>query len=130
MQKYDTLYDIANSIDAQIKGDKVLIICNDDVAIFVEFGTGVLGNMKKHPKSNELGWKYMVNKGNYVEYNGKKGWWYITNENDQNTNKRLIADGILIAFTQGMEARPFMHETAKRLKDEIYDIAKEIFSEN
>lgn len=76
-------------------------------AVFVEFGTGVVGAGSPHP--NPVGWAYDVNG------HGDNGWVYF-NENDQ-----------MWHWTAGMESRPFMYNTARTLEAECVKIAKEVF---
>lgn len=68
-------------------------------AIYVEFGTGVVGKRNPHPEPIE-GWQYDVNE------HGDKGWWYF-NERDQKWH-----------WTKGMVSRPFMYNTLQLLKAE------------
>jgi len=68
-------------------------------AIYVEFGTGVVGERNPHPEPIE-GWQYDVNE------HGDKGWWYF-NERDQKWH-----------WTKGMVSRPFMYNTLQLLKAE------------
>lgn len=76
-------------------------------AVFVEFGTGVVGAGSPHP--DPVGWQYDVNG------HGDEGWVYF-NENDQKWH-----------WTKGMESRPFMYNTARTLEKECLQIAKEMF---
>lgn len=76
-------------------------------AVFVEFGTGVVGAGSPHP--DPTGWQYDANG------HGDKGWVYF-NENDQKWH-----------WTKGMKSRPFMYNTARALEGECLRIAKEVF---
>ena len=77
-------------------------------AVYVEFGTGVVGSGSPHPAP--AGWRYDVNA------HGESGWWYY---NDR--------DGKM-HWTKGMPSRPFMYNTARELEQECVKIAKEVFS--
>lgn len=77
-------------------------------AVYVEFGTGVVGAGSPHPAP--AGWRYDVNA------HGESGWWYY---NDR--------DGKM-HWTKGMQSRPFMYNTARELEQECVKIAKEVFS--
>lgn len=68
-------------------------------AVYVEFGTGVVGQRNPHPEPIE-GWEYDINK------HGDAGWWYF-NERDQKWH-----------WTKGMKSRPFMYNTLQILKVE------------
>jgi hypothetical protein len=76
-------------------------------AIYVEFGTGVVGAGSPHPAP--AGWRYDVNN------HGEAGWWYF-NERDQKWH-----------WTKGIESRPFMYNTLQILERESARIAKEVF---
>lgn len=76
-------------------------------AIYVEFGTGVVGAGSPHPAP--AGWRYDVNN------HGEAGWWYF-NDRDQKWH-----------WTKGIESRPFMYNTVQILERESVRIAKEVF---
>jgi hypothetical protein len=76
-------------------------------AVYVEFGTGVVGAGSPHPAP--AGWRYDVNN------HGEAGWWYF-NDRDQKWH-----------WTKGMESRPFMYNTLQILERESARIAKEVF---
>lgn len=76
-------------------------------AVFVEYGTGVVGAGSPHP--NPEGWGYDVNG------HGEDGWVYF-NERDGKWHR-----------TAGMAARPFMYNTAQELQALCSTIAKEVF---
>lgn len=76
-------------------------------AIFVEYGTGVVGSRNPHP--NPQGWGYDVNG------HGDDGWVYL-NERDGHWH-----------WTSGMASRPFMYNTGEELKQLCRSIAEEVF---
>jgi hypothetical protein len=76
-------------------------------AVYVEFGTGVVGAGSPHPAP--AGWRYDVNN------HGEAGWWYF-NDRDQKWH-----------WTKGIESRPFMYNTLQILERESARIAKEVF---
>ena len=67
-------------------------------AIFVEYGTGMIGAMNPHPEAGEAGWDYDVNG------RGEKGWIYYGWDFKKH-------------WTRGMPSRPFMYNTMMTLKD-------------
>ena len=77
-------------------------------AIYVEFGTGVVGEGQPHPEPPD-GWKYDSNE------HGESGWWYF-NERDQKWH-----------WTKGMESRPFMYNTFLELQRLAKGEAKVVF---
>ena len=76
-------------------------------AIFVEYGTGVIGAGSPPPKAD--GWQYDANG------HGDEGWVYL-NERDGKYH-----------WTRGYQSRPFMYNTARELERECVNIAKEVF---
>lgn len=88
---------------------------NDEHAVFFEFGTGPKGASNPHP----LGGKYK-SEGWFTKADGKPmdelyGW------------KPLGDDKNVYFFTEGQKAKPFMYETAQKLRDEFPRIVKEVF---
>lgn len=81
-------------------------------AIFVEYGTGIVGSHAKHPGGEgwDIGWEHDVNG------HGEAGWSYISDR-----------DGKL-HWTKGQISRPFMYETQKHLEQICQDIFNEVFS--
>ena len=77
-------------------------------AVFVEFGTGIVGQTSPHPDPKD--WQYDINN------HGEKGWWYF-NDRDQKWH-----------WTKGIESRPFMYNTVQILERECMRIAKEVFA--
>ena len=76
-------------------------------AVYVEFGTGVVGSGSPHPAP--AGWRYDVNA------HGESGWWYF----NDNTGR--------MQWTKGMPSRPFMFNTARKLEEDCKEIAREVF---
>jgi len=76
-------------------------------AIYVEYGTGVVGSRNPHPLPE--GWVYDVNS------HGEAGWKYFNDRDGR------------VHWTQGMPSRPFMYNTAKELERLCGQIAREVF---
>jgi hypothetical protein len=76
-------------------------------AVYVEFGTGVVGKQSPHP--NPEGWQYDVND------HGDEGWVYYDDESGK------------FRWTKGFKSRPFMYNTARQLEKECAKIVKEVF---
>ena len=88
---------------------------DDENAVFFEFGTGPKGASDPHP----LGGSYK-SEGWFTKADGKPmdelyGWKRYGNEED------------VYYFTEGQAAKPFMYETAQKLRDEFPRIVKEVF---
>ena len=84
-----------------------IIKAYSDYAIYVEFGTGVVGSESPHPNPN--GYIYDVNN------HGDKGWVYYDKNSDT------------FKWTKGFKSRPFMYNTARQLEKECKKIAVEVF---
>lgn len=75
-------------------------------ALFVEFGTGIVGeNGPHHPWQEAYGWRHDVH--NHEE----SGWWYKAP-----WGWYISEDGQPLAWTNGMISRPFMYETLAELE--------------
>lgn len=82
-------------------------------AIYVEYGTGIVGAENPHPEPEKIGWDYDIHE------HGEGGWWYPSPTGwyvpkDGVTNE----EGWSLAWTKGMPARPFMYNTLKELEVE------------
>ena len=77
-------------------------------AVYVEFGTGVVGKSQPHPSPDD--WRYDINE------HGESGWWYF----NDNTGR--------MQWTKGMPSRPFMYNTARKLENDCRIIAREVFN--
>lgn len=76
-------------------------------AVYVEFGTGIVGKSQPHPSPDN--WRYDINN------HGDSGWWYF----NDNTGR--------MQWTKGMPSRPFMFNTARKLEEDCKEIAREVF---
>lgn len=107
--------ELTNSINGFVSGNVGFIRVDDEHAVFFEFGTGPVGASNPHP----LGGSYK-SEGWFTAADGKPmdslyGW------------KRYGTEGDTYFFTEGQKAKPFMYETAQKLKDEFPRIVKEVF---
>lgn len=80
-----------------------VIFTNVPYALYVEYGTGVVGEANPHDLAAESGWEYDVNQ------HGDSGWWYLKSTDMGNRFR----------WTKGMPARPFMYETFRMLENEV-----------
>lgn len=106
---------LTNSINGFVMDNKGFIRVDDEHAVFFEFGTGPVGASNPHP----LGGSYK-GEGWYTQADGKPmdtlyGWKPLGDTDDA------------YYFTEGQSAKPFMYETALRLRDEFPSIVKEVF---
>lgn len=107
--------ELTNSINGFVSGNVGFIRVDDEHAVFFEFGTGPVGEASPHP----LGSDYK-SEGWFTKADGKPmdelyGW------------KRYGKEGDVYFFTEGQKAKPFMYETAQKLKDEFPRIVEEVF---
>ena len=78
-------------------------------AVYVEFGTGVVGSQSPHPNPN--GYQYDIHN------HGEDGWVYYNDD----------IDGF--RWTKGFKSRPFMYNTARQLEKDFKRIAEEVFNQ-
>lgn len=106
---------LISSITGEVSGSKGYVRVNCEYAVYVEFGTGVVGEKNPHPNYGgyTLGYNYDHNG------HGELGWWYPTDESDINPTKYYAKDGNLYAWTRGIPSRPFMYNTAKKMEEYI-----------
>lgn len=91
-------------------------VTSDHVA-FVEFGTGVVGQNNPHRNGEYLSkaaWQYASGAKIFTTQDGRVGWVYPTDDGG-------------FRFTEGMESRPFMYETALEVQRKCEQMAKEVF---
>lgn len=108
---------IHSEYEGSIEGGGVwAVIADSEHAIFVELGTGTVG--KKSPYKGKLPdgitWEYATGKTIHRITDGRYGWFY-PGENGK------------WYFTEGMQSRPFMYNTAEELKGLILETAREVF---
>lgn len=98
--------ELASSIswDFDSKQNKGTIKIGADYAIFVEFGTGIVGANSPHPEPEN--WQYDVNS------HGENGWWYF----DEKQNR--------LRWTKGQEASAFVYKTLEYMKKEAINGVK------
>lgn len=114
--------ELLKGIKSEASGNVGAVKCDCGYAVYVEFGTGVVGKRNPHPDTAILGWIYDVNS------HGELGWWYPTDDSDVNPTKRRAKSGKLYAWTKGLPSRPFMYETAEKLRGSVVPIARSVFS--
>lgn len=96
--------ELSNSISYKLLRDGVVLSVNAKYAIYVEYGTGIVGSQNPHPKIDR--WFYDV-KGH-----GNQGWWYQTDFAYPNQLSFVDPDtGQLWAWTKGQTSKPFMYQT-------------------
>lgn len=102
---------------SSIRGGAIFcVVADSDHAVFVEFGTGVVGqkNPYPYPLPKGVSWEYASGKTIRQLSDGRYGWFY-KGDNGQ------------WYFTEGMESRPFMYETSLELEKKVVSVAKRVF---
>ena len=100
---------LSESLQAAMLNDKEGIITTGVMyALFVEYGTGIVGSVQSHPEPN--GYQY-DSKGH-----GVNGWVYKGSDGQ-------------FHWTAGMAARPFMYNTLRDLQEEAEAIGGKVIAE-
>lgn len=115
----ELLSSIHTQYGGSFKGGAIFSIVSDsDHAMFVEFGTGQIGKESPYPYPlpNGVSWDYAT--GKTIRQNAVTGryYWFYPGDDGQ------------WHYTEGMPARPFMHDTSIELMNIIVKTAKEIFN--
>lgn len=95
---------LVSSASVEILSDGFEVKVSDKSAMFIEFGTGIVGANSPHPKPIRGNWIYDT--GGH----GERGWYYPTTESDPNPWKHYY-NGKLYGFTKGVQSRPYMYKT-------------------
>nr|DAV40727.1 MAG TPA: tail component protein [Caudoviricetes sp.] len=121
--------ELLNSIHSEDKGNGVwAVVAGTDHALFVEFGTGQVGQQSPYPYGfpEGISWSYNTGKtirqalndivihGSTFVKAGEYYWSYVGKDGK-------------IHITKGMPSRPFMYNTANELMDKIVETAREVF---
>lgn len=93
------------------------IVQEGENALYVEFGTGVVGTSSPHPSTGKIGWAYGVGKHIFTTKDGKRGWFYPVN-----------GEGKEIEFTEGQVANMQMYKTGLWLQARLKTRVKMIIS--
>ena len=80
-------------------------------AVYVEYGTGIVGARNPHPLSGDHGWVYDINN------HGENGWVYFSAHNGQ----------CAFHHTRGQVSSPFMYNTFRILQQQAHNYAQTVF---
>lgn len=113
--------ELISSVHAECKGSIKgggiwAVVAGTDHAMFVEFGTGIVGKRSPYPGKLQEGvdWQYASGKTIRQLADGRYGWFYKDDDGQW-------------WFTEGMPSRPFMYYTAQELEKIVVETAKEVF---
>ena len=105
---YDT-GNLSQSLKAEKVDEKTGVITTDvSYALFVEYGTGIVGEVQPHPEPN--GYQYDIHG------HGIDGWYYFGDDGQ-------------FHWTAGMASRPFMYNTMRDLQAEAEKIGGKVIAE-
>lgn len=105
---YDT-GTLSDSIVGEMLSEREGVVRTDvEYALFVEYGTGIVGEIQHHPEPN--GYKYDVHG------HGLEGWVYYGTDGKFHR-------------TAGMASRPFMYNTLRNLEEEAKAIGGKVIAE-
>ena len=92
------------------------VVAGTDHAMFVEFGTGIVGKQSPYPGElpDGVSWEYASGKTIRQLADGRYGWFYKDDEGKW-------------WFTEGMPSRPFMYYTSIQLREIVLKTAKGVF---
>lgn len=96
-----------------------VIVADCPYAIYVEYGTGPVGEESPHPEPDTSGWAYNV--GETIHQNIQHpewgvGWWYPGDDGKYH-------------WTNGQPARPFMYNTLAWLEEEAESMASTMWNQ-
>lgn len=108
---------IHSEYKGQIDGGSVwAVVAGTDHALFVEFGSGIIGSESPYPGKlpDGVSWQYASGKTIRQLADGRYGWFYPGDDGKW-------------YFTDGMPSRPFMYNTSLELQRIVVEVAKEVF---
>ena len=113
----ELLSSIHAEYEGSTKGGSIWsVVAGTDHAMFVEFGTGIVGKQSHYPGElpDGVSWEYASGKTIRQLADGRYGWFYKDDDGQW-------------WFTEGMPSRPFMYYTSIQLRDIVVKTAKEVF---
>ena len=113
---------LADSIKGIWNGARRVGLIYTDVyyAVFVEYGTGVVGANNPHPMPSPT-WQYDVNG------HGDDGWYYMADQRDGTEDTGEGETALKWHWTRGQPSRPFWYNTYRHLMQVAPDVARRIF---
>lgn len=80
----DLLESLKGNIYHRKSKDRHQVIVENDaegLMMFLEYGTGLVGEEMPHEEASRIGWDYAINEPDYVNYGDKRGWFFKPDEN-------------------------------------------------
>lgn len=125
--QYDGTNDVQVDAPIWLDDNKIAVRASGNAVTFIEFGTGYFYNSEgdDHPAASKYGFTI----GGYGQGRGKGDFWYYKGEPGTNgeTPKKpsMAAKGSV--FTHGNPQNRCMWEASKKIREEILNIAREVF---
>lgn len=94
------------------------VIAGAPHAFYVEYGTGIWGQLNPHPEAAQAGWEYDVNG------HGAQGWYYDATTDGDN----VFSGQNKYRWTRGMVSRPYMYNTFIWLQEAAEALGRTIFT--
>lgn len=99
-----------------------VINASGEYCVFLEFGTGVVGQSSPHPDSDWLAEASRLTGGKYTHYLSGK---HIFTTKDGRVGWLYPGDDGKLHFTEGIESQHFMYDTLIHLRSKLMEVAKE-----
>lgn len=125
--QYDGTNDVQVDAPIWLDDNKIAVRASGNAVTFIEFGTGYFYNSEgdEHPAAS----KYGFTVGGYGQGRGKGDFWYYKGEPGTNgetpKSPSMAAKGLV--FTHGNPQNRCMWEASKKIREEILNIAREVF---
>lgn len=117
------------NIESEWQDDKHLsIVFRSKAILFIEFGTGTHFSIPEHPLASEYGYT----RGGYGKGKGKNDWWLYPdrgiNAGTPGSSEAFGNSGRTpLRITHGNPANRIVYDTGKDLREQISNIAREVF---
>lgn len=125
--QYDGTNDVQVDAPIWVDDNRIAIRATGNAVTFIEFGTGYFYNTEgdDHPAAEKYGFTI----GGYGQGRGKGDFWYY--KGDPGTNGEMPKSPSMAAkglvFTHGNPQNRCMWEASKKIREEILNIAREVF---
>lgn len=111
---------VEDSSDGKVT--KMAVVVESNAILFLEFGTGLVADSgEKNPKAGELGYgpgTYSNSQKGKDHWNDPNGWWYQKEEGGE------------WYHTHGIEACMPMYKASVEMRNQVSQIAREVFGED
>lgn len=81
MAKVQAIADSMVASQTNVGSVATIPIDKDNLVMYLEYGTGLVGSVMPNPDASKRGWQYMVHKENYKLHNSGWGWFFSSDKN-------------------------------------------------